>query len=428
MFNATLAQKTAKTDFYLAIISQRNMQKQAQQQACLLLQQQWPTLNIDIIAELGQSAAMARSITIFKLPYEQVATNENVSRETFKHTISSLFQANSWENCFILQVIPLDICLVNCSYNDLMHTLSAPCATVQSASDVRLNFKSDLAYSEFSSLKSLLLEQANAWCAYYDLNYKAGSKTDLNVFYYENCFALACTKLSFAEHRSAHFLDLWPSEKGVAQNVISRAEYKLRELSVRLANSSPHSPLNRQMLEKSLPSAHTLFINKACNYKELCSIWPKNGNLAFDLGAAPGGWTQVLLDLNYHVIAIDPEHLKITAEQNLWHFQGLSDQFLNIAEKNNFQRSSGKLLVNDMKLFAQHSLSLTAEFLPYLAENAYIVQTIKLLKTESYAKQLKQLKRYLAYDLKDCQIEFVRQLAANRSEITLVLRKDSKHN
>lgn len=424
MFNAKLAQKTAKTDFHIAIISQRNMHKQAQQQACSLLQKQWPTLNIDIISELGQSASMARSITIMRLPYKQVATTENVSRETFSHIISCIFQGNNWENCFILQVLPLDICIVNCPYDDLMSILSTSCESVSSSTDVKLNFKSDLPYAQYTSLKSLLLNQANNLSACYD----SSSKVDINVFYYEKCFALACTKLNFAEHRSAHFLDLWPAEKNDAQNVISRAEYKLRELSIRLANISTHSPLSRQTLENSLQSAHTLFINKATNYKQLCSAWSKSGSLAFDLGAAPGGWTQVLLNLNYHVIAIDPEHLKITTKQNLWHFQGLSDQFLNVAEKNNFRLFSGKLLVNDMKLFAQHSLSLTAEFLPYLDENAYIVQTIKLLKTESYAKQLKQLKRYISYALKDCQVEFVRQLAANRSEITLVLRKISKRN
>lgn len=433
---AKLVEENVNSSLYLAIVSQQSLSNQAFQQVNSLLTTKWPELRIKLIAVLGQTATSARSINIIKIEYQQLQV-QNVSRETFEKKILELLNFNIWDTCFILQVFPLDLCLMNYSYESLCQLLKSPDAEAgnklnNKENQISVVLKSDLNYQEHHQLLSILSNNSTKLLHLTVKNSSSAMKelvaknNKLYVIYYNKCLAIAYINLTFHQHRSPYFLDLWSENLLISKNNIARAEYKLRELSLRLNGTNLDKILNyhnESNLKYTLSSTHSLFVKPSKQDKQLFQLWSKAEHLAFDLGAAPGGWSQVLLENNYQVIAIDPERLKIMADKNLWHFQGLSNQFLELAKQYHFELGKAQLLVNDMKLNFQQSLAITAEFLPYLAANAYIIQTLKLLKNESYAKQLKQIKRYLGHALNSCQVVFVRQLASNRSEVTIILQK-----
>lgn len=422
---------------YIAIVSQQALANQAFQQVNSLLTDRWPKLRIKLISVLGQTPNYARSINIVKIEFQQLQ-ERNVSRETVEQKILEILNPNICHTCFILQVFPLDLCLLNFSYERLCQELESfdankQCSMQQNSININLAannnvvLKSDLNYQNHHHLLTLFDNCSDNLLKFISKDSAANNaQNKLYILYYENCLIITYTNLSFSVHRSPYFLDLWPDKLLNSEKSVARAEYKLRELSQRLKTSNLNHilPVNiNHASQKNLASAHSLFVKQSKQDKQLFQVWSKAEHLAFDLGAAPGGWSQVLLEKNYQVIAIDPERLKIMANHNLWHFQGLSNQFLELAKAYNFELGSAQLLVNDMKLNYKQSLAITAEFLPYLASNAYIIQTLKLFKNESYAKQLKQIKGYLDFALNSCQIVFVRQLASNRSEVTIILQK-----
>lgn len=138
---------------------------------------------------------------------------------------------------------------------------------------------------------------------------------------------------------------------------------------------------------------------------------------AIDLGAAPGGWTQALLDRGARVTAVDPAMLdpRVASNPRVTHYSGLSQSYLQeYAGKQKFD-----ILVNDMRMDARESVRVTLESLPLLAEGAPLVVTLKLPEKKS----LKIAREALALLGSGVDIVFARQLYHNRSEITVVGRK-----
>jgi len=74
-----------------------------------------------------------------------------------------------------------------------------------------------------------------------------------------------------------------------------------------------HAPGGRLRLERpaDAPSRSGLKLEEAI---EWCGTGPEKGDLVADLGAAPGGWTQVALDRGATVIAVDLAKVKVTAK------------------------------------------------------------------------------------------------------------------
>lgn len=138
---------------------------------------------------------------------------------------------------------------------------------------------------------------------------------------------------------------------------------------------------------------------------------------AIDLGAAPGGWTQVLLQRGARVTAVDPAKLdpRITANPRVTHYPGLSQDYLREhADERQFD-----ILVNDMRMDARESVRVTLEALPLLASGAPLVVTLKLPEKKS----LKVAREALDLIKSEVDVIFARQLYHNRSEITVVGRK-----
>ena len=137
---------------------------------------------------------------------------------------------------------------------------------------------------------------------------------------------------------------------------------------------------------------------------------------ALDLGAAPGGWTRVLLERGARVTAVDPAELdpRVESDGRVLHYRGLSQEYLKEAGGKTFD-----LLVNDMRMDAFESVRVTREALPLLKSGGALVITLKLPEKGSLKKAREALSRLG----EETRILFARQLYHNRSEITCVAEK-----
>lgn len=150
--------------------------------------------------------------------------------------------------------------------------------------------------------------------------------------------------------------------------------------------------------------------------REVFDTFPLNpvGDVAVDLGAAPGGWTRVLHEMEYEVYAIDPSDLdfRLVDVEGINHFQMTSQQF--VKENPHFECD---ILVNDMKMDARASISLFKEAAKQLNQDGYGIITIKLAKDFEYQDVIDALELLRL----DFNIEYARQLFHNRSEFTVIV-------
>lgn len=136
---------------------------------------------------------------------------------------------------------------------------------------------------------------------------------------------------------------------------------------------------------------------------------------ALDLGAAPGGWTKVLLEAGLRVTAVDPAALAPCLEQDprVEHYRGLAQDF---AREN---RRAFDLLVNDMRMDPAESAGIVCDLADCLAPGALAVMTFKLPSK----KRTEQIRRGFSVLERRYRIRYARQLFHNRSEITVVCAK-----
>jgi 23S rRNA (cytidine2498-2'-O)-methyltransferase len=133
-----------------------------------------------------------------------------------------------------------------------------------------------------------------------------------------------------------------------------------------------------------------------------------------DLGAAPGGWTKVLLVHGLKVVAVDPAELNptIVKNPNVQHFKGLAQDYLK--KSNKFD-----VIVNDMRMDVKESIALMGVASEYLNSGGIAIMTLKLP-----TKKVQAIANDSIAKLQDWyNIHDARQLFHNRSEVTVVLKK-----
>lgn len=145
------------------------------------------------------------------------------------------------------------------------------------------------------------------------------------------------------------------------------------------------------------------------------SIQPQSRVL--DLGAAPGGWSRIALTHGASVTAVDPAELdkRLNNYPKLEHIKDTAQNFI----KHSTQ--SFDLLLNDMRMDAAESAELTNLCAPMLRQGGFALITLKLTGIQP-VKQINEAKSILSACYQPIR---ARQLFHNRSEITMLLRRDS---
>jgi 23S rRNA (cytidine2498-2'-O)-methyltransferase len=136
--------------------------------------------------------------------------------------------------------------------------------------------------------------------------------------------------------------------------------------------------------------------------------------LALDLGAAPGGWTRILLKGAMSVVAVDPGELdrRVVADPAVRHVRQTAQRYLRTADER------FDVILNDMRMDARDSARIMVSVSDKLREGSWALVTLKLPR-----KGLVELAA-LALELMRKQYEVIgaRQLFHNRNEITVALR------
>ncbi|NDI36869.1 SAM-dependent methyltransferase [Chengkuizengella sediminis] len=140
--------------------------------------------------------------------------------------------------------------------------------------------------------------------------------------------------------------------------------------------------------------------------------------VALDLGAAPGGWTRILLQYNAMVYAVDPANLdrSLKNHKKVKHFKETAQVFFTRIESTKFD-----VVVNDMKMDTIESVELMGEAKKLLKSNSLMILTLKLPK-----KNMKKRVDQAIFTLeKWFEIRGVKQLFHNRSEVTVYMKNKS---
>jgi 23S rRNA (cytidine2498-2'-O)-methyltransferase len=135
---------------------------------------------------------------------------------------------------------------------------------------------------------------------------------------------------------------------------------------------------------------------------------------ALDLGAAPGGWTSVLLDRGLKVTAVDPAAMDPSLEDHprMHHLRR------NAADLS-FPPGTFDLLVCDMSWDPHRTCRLVSALAPALTAGASAIITLKLM----YRKPMQTLKELLQEYGESWEIRRVKQLFHNREEVTIWVRR-----
>lgn len=426
----------------IAVISQSDYAEHAYQQARNILLENSLVANVTLVHCLNRQKSAARAITVLA-----VSLNQNVSRETFRESVLLSLVNDVAKSCFILQVLQTAAFQENLPSTELSDYILQFISFNNCANVHYINCRTDLKHAEYHDFQSKLEKKGII------VSNNFPDETTPWLIYKENCCLIGSEICTISNSRSDYLLDLWPSVKAKSTGAatssasssasatakgeveveiaqITRATYKITELFARLNCLNNLSTISKnEQSGQVLPYTHIKSDNKHLtrSFFQSLTVWQSASPVAVDLGAAPGGWTQFLLNRGYKVLAIDPEALKIPQQANLLHFQGFSDQFCQLLLQNQSNNHQNfpliDLLVNDMKLTPRQSLTLTAELSPFVKKNAFICLTLKLLNEPKIAKQLSSIKNCLADKFSDYKLVYFRQLACNRQEITAVLQK-----
>jgi 23S rRNA (cytidine2498-2'-O)-methyltransferase len=145
---------------------------------------------------------------------------------------------------------------------------------------------------------------------------------------------------------------------------------------------------------------------------------PSKGR-ALDLGAAPGGWTRLLLESGLHVVAVDPANLdaRLKKRPHLDHYRGYAENYLEEALKKHYKFD---IIVNDMRMDAREAARLLARASNCLCLDGVVISVFKLPHATDEINPLATLKS--ALNILGTRYDTIqaRQLFHNRQEVTVV--------
>jgi len=147
-------------------------------------------------------------------------------------------------------------------------------------------------------------------------------------------------------------------------------------------------------------------------------ILPSQGRV-LDLGAAPGGWTRLLLEAGLEVVAVDPARLdaRLDKRKHLEHYRGYAEDYLEEAIS---RRSRFDLIVNDMRMDAREAARLLARVSPCLRTDGFVLSVFKLPHATPVINPLATLKAAMDTLHRSYAIVQANQLFHNRQEVTVI--------
>ncbi len=145
---------------------------------------------------------------------------------------------------------------------------------------------------------------------------------------------------------------------------------------------------------------------------------PAHGR-ALDLGAAPGGWTRLLLEAGMSVVAVDPARLdpRLAGHAHLEDYRGYAEVYLEDAIK---KRRTFDVIANDMRMDAREAARLLVQAGKCLRTDGFIISTFKLPHATREIDPLKNLKAALSLLHKHFDLVQAHQLFHNRQEVTVI--------
>jgi len=145
---------------------------------------------------------------------------------------------------------------------------------------------------------------------------------------------------------------------------------------------------------------------------------PSQG-LALDLGAAPGGWTRILLEAGMQVVAVDPAKLdaRLSKHPHLEHYRGYAEDYLEEAIR---KRRKFDVITNDMRMDAREAARLLVQASSGLLRDGFIISMLKLPHETPEIDPLKNLNEALRLLQRRFTIVQARQLFHNRQEVTVL--------
>ena len=148
---------------------------------------------------------------------------------------------------------------------------------------------------------------------------------------------------------------------------------------------------------------------------------PTSGR-ALDLGAAPGGWTRLLLEAGLDVVAVDPANIdpRLAHRRQLEHYRGYAESYLENAIKTHKRFD---VLVNDMRMDARQAARLLNQATQCLRPDGFVLSTLKLPHATQEIKPLATLKQALSVLNRYYGTVQAHQLFHNRQEVTVIAAK-----
>ncbi len=152
---------------------------------------------------------------------------------------------------------------------------------------------------------------------------------------------------------------------------------------------------------------------------EVFGITLTEGERVLDLGAAPGGWTRLLLDAHLSVIAVDPANLdpRLSRRAGLEHYRGYAENYLQEALR---KRTRFDMIVNDMRMDAHEAARTLDKAAACLRTDGIVISSLKLPHETPEIHPLTTLNEALRILRKRYGLVQVRQLFHNRQEVTVV--------
>ncbi len=140
---------------------------------------------------------------------------------------------------------------------------------------------------------------------------------------------------------------------------------------------------------------------------------------ALDLGAAPGGWTRLLLAAGLQVIAVDPAKLdpRLLNQQRLTHYRGYAEAYI---EEIEHQPQLFDIITSDMRMDARDTARLLIQTRNNLRRDGFIISTLKLPHATTSIDPMRNLREALSLLNHSFDLVQGRQLFHNRQEVTII--------